>query len=86
MVCYHTTTPDRVEQILREGLLPGSPPNWFTTPAPYVMLSPEPWEDLYGEESVVLRVEDPAILEEYFEDPEGLRWGRPISSKFVSRF
>lgn len=74
MSCYHTTTLDKLESILAGGLRPNSPPTWFSAPAPYVMLSDEPWWDLNGSESVVIEVQDPRIKPDYFDDPEGLRW------------
>jgi hypothetical protein len=83
MKCYHVTTPDRLESIQREGLLPNSPPTWFRVPAPYVLLSLEPWADLNGKETVVLEVTDPRIRAEYFDDPEGLRWPYCIASEYV---
>lgn len=86
MVCYHSTAPDRVERILRDGLRPNSPPTWFSRPAPYVMLSRKPWLDLNGETTVVLEVSDPSILTRYFEkpfDPEGLRWPYEIKPEYI---
>ena len=74
MICYHTTTKERLRSILSGGLLPNSLPTWFYSRTPYVMLSPEPWPDLNGARSVVLEVNEPLIREEYFDDPEGLRW------------
>ena len=82
-MCYHTTTRARVSAILRDGIRPGSAPQWFSEPVPYIMLAPQPWGDLNGEESVVLRVNgdrcEPQILAEYLDDPDvrdhdGLRW------------
>lgn len=84
--CYHTTTKDRVESILKNGLLPNSKPTWFTEPTPYVMLSKEPWLDLNGEDSVVLKVTDPAIKLEYFDDPEGLRWPYKIEPQYITPY
>lgn len=88
MLCYHTTTRERLPSILVHGLQPGSPPTWFRSPAPYVMLSDRPWWDLNGRESVVLEVDEPAIRPEYFSDPEGLRWPHPVPPerlKVISR-
>lgn len=86
MKCYHATTPDRLPSILCKGLLPNSPPAWFDEPAPYVMLSKEPWRELHGEdrETVVLEVTDPCIQEEYFDDPEGLRWPYRIAPEHLT--
>jgi hypothetical protein len=83
MVCYHATTPDRIPSIMKNGLLPNSPPTWFSEPAPYVMLSQEPWMNLNQEGTVVLKVSDPAIKAEYFDDPEGLRWPYKIEPKWL---
>jgi len=83
VICYHTTTKDRVKSIMKNGLLPNSPPTWFSSPTPYVMLSDTPWWDLNGKESVVIEVSDPIIKPEYFDDPEGLRWPYPIEPKYL---
>ncbi len=85
MICYHTTTRDRLASILKQGLLPNSEPAWFSSPAPYVMLSLNPWPSL-NDDSVVLLVDDPAIRPEYFDDPEGLRWPRPIQAEALKQY
>lgn len=82
MICFHTTTRDRVESIMQNGLLPNSKPTWFHSPAPYVMLSPKPWIDLNGNESVVIKVTDPTIKSEYFNG-EGCRWPHRIKSEHL---
>ncbi len=82
MVLYHSTIKDRVANILREGLKPLADPIWFASPAPYVMLSDEPWLNLNGDETVVLIVTDPAIRPEDF-DEEGLRWPKRILPEFL---
>ena len=84
--CYHTTKKDRVENILREGLKPLSNPSYFSSPAPYIMLSDKPWHDLHGAESVVLAINDPQISPEYFDNPEGLRWPYPILPKHIELY
>ncbi len=84
MICYHTTTSDRVASILCAGLLPNSTPTWFTSPTPYVMLSKEPLHDLNGSKSVVFRITDPAIMLEFFSDKEGLRWPYRIDPIYLS--
>ena len=76
--CYHVTPKKRLPSILIDGLRPYSEPSWFSSPAPYVMLSLYPYWSLY-EDSVLLEIKDPAIKQEYFDDPEGLRWNRTIS-------
>ena len=76
-VCYHVTTRDRLASILENGLIPNSKPNWFTAETPYVMLSLFPCWWLY-KNAVLIEVKDPDIKREYFDDPEGLRWGRII--------
>lgn len=85
MKCYHATTPDRLASILEKGLLPNSQPTWFDEPTPYVMLSKEAWIDLNGPdiETVILEVTDPRIKEEYFDDPEGLRWPYRIAAEHL---
>ena len=75
--CYHITTRDRLPSILENGLVPNSKPNWFTSKTPYIMLSLHPYWWLYND-AVLIEVKDPAIKREYFDDPEGLRWGEVI--------
>ena len=36
--------------------------------------------------NVVLRVSDPAIKKDYFEDTEGLRWNKTIEPKHLKMF
>jgi len=72
-IWYHATHRERLACILRKGLRPYSPPYWFKQPAPYVMLSQEPWIGLYGKDTVILRVTS-SVLPESRNDPEGLRW------------
>ena len=81
-VCYHVTTKDRLASILVEGLRPNSEPNWFQSETPYVMLSLYPYWRLY-EDAVLLEIKDPEIKREFFDDPEGLRWGKVIEPKFI---
>ena len=76
--CYHVTTRDRIESILRDGLVPNSKPSWFTSKTPYIMLSLHPYWWLYAEDAVLIEIKDPAIKGEYFTDPEGLRWNKTI--------
>lgn len=85
MRCYHATTSDRLASILEKGLLPNSEPTWFDEPAPYIMLAKEAWTDLNGPdiETVMLEVTDPRIKEEYFDDPEGLRWPYRIAPEYL---
>jgi len=84
MKCYHVTTKDRLWSILCEGLRPNSKPNWFKSRTPYVMLSLRPYFTIYDEsEEVFLEINDPAIKREYFDDPEGLRWDKPIKPKYI---
>jgi len=35
------------------------------------------------EREVYLEVNDPAIKKEYFDDPEGLRWDKPIKPRYI---
>lgn len=83
-VCFHITTKDRVDNILKEGLKPNSKPNWFSSPTPYVMLSKYPYWALYDKDMVLLEIKHPNILPEYFDDPEGLRWGETIPPNYIS--
>ena len=83
MICYHSTTRERVESIMENGLLPNSKPNYFSAATPYVMLGSVPWPDLNGEETVVLKVNDPAIKGKHFTDPEGLRWPKRIKAGYL---
>jgi len=84
MKCYHVTTQDRLWSILCNGLLPNSKPNCFTSPTPYIMLSLRPWFNLVDiDNSVFLEISDPAIKQEYFDDPEGLRWDKPIKPRYI---
>ncbi len=95
-VCYHLTTKDRLKSILENGLIPNSKPNWFTSETPYIMLSLYPYWWLYknrvvwglpdiNENDVILiEIKDPAIKREYFDDPEGLRWGETIEPEYFN--
>lgn len=85
-VCYHITKKDRLLAILKEGLKPNSDPSWFKGKTPYIMLSKYPYWHLYGkeEEVVLLEIKHPDILPEYFNDPEGLRWGETIDPKYIN--
>ncbi len=83
MICYHTTLKDRIESILKEGLLPNSKPAWFTTRTPYIMLCLRPWYKLNGYASVVLEVNDPKIKKEHFVKTDMLRWPSIIDPKFI---
>jgi len=83
--CYHVTTKDRLESILKNGLVPNSKPNWFSSKTPYVMLSLYPYWWLYeGEDRVLLEIKAPTIKREYFDDPEGLRWGEVIEPQYIN--
>ncbi|HEX21420.1 MAG TPA: hypothetical protein ENH19_02055 [Actinobacteria bacterium] len=86
MKFYHTTTKQKLNSIKQKGLLPNSSPTWFNSPTPYIMLSPRPWPDLNGEDSVILEVEiNPSNLPKKM-DKEGLRWPYPISSESIKVF
>lgn len=82
MKCYHTTHVSRLGSIRRLGLVPYSSPLWFKSPAPYVMLSLEPWEELNGKDSVVLSIEHSGV-ERWMFDREGLRWPRTIPPDMI---
>ena len=81
--CYHITTKDRLESILKNGLVPNSNPNWFTAKTPYIMLSLYPYWWLY-KDAVLIEIKDPAIKEKYFNDPEGLRWNETIKPEYFN--
>ena len=81
--CYHITTKDRLASILESGLIPNSKPNWFTSETPYIMLSLYPYWWLY-KDAVLIEIKDPAIKQEYFDDPEGLRWGEIIKPEYFN--
>ena len=86
-ICYHTTTKDRVESILKNGLVPGSQPNWFEgDPVPYIMLSLTPIFDLHTAENYIFEVIDPKIKKQHFENDEGLRWPHVISPGHLRAF
>ena len=83
-VVYHITTRDRLATILKEGLKPNSVPNWFESKTPYIMLSKYPYWQLYeGEDMILLEIKHPDILTEFFNDPEGLRWGETILPQYI---
>jgi len=87
MICYHTTTLERLPSIIKHGLVPNSPPTWFKVSVPYVMLSKEPWLRLHSERmNIVLEVSDGTIKKDFFEDTEGLRWNRTIKPKYLRIF
>ena len=81
--CYHVTTRDRLESILKNGLIPNSEPNFFTEKTHYVMLSLYPYWWLY-DNPVLIEIKDPRIKREYFDDPEGLRWPYTINPKYFN--
>lgn len=84
-VCFHITTKDRLASIIKEGLKPNAEPNWFESPTPYVMLSKYPYWALYDGDMILLEIKHPDILPEYFNDPEGLRWGEVIPPEYINR-
>lgn len=84
-VCFHITTKDRLDSIVKEGLKPNAEPNWFQSPTPYVMLSKYPYWELYNKDMILLEIKHPSILSEYFNDPEGLRWGEVIPPEYINR-
>ncbi len=84
MICYHTTTLERLPSIVENGLVPNSASTWFKVSVPYIMLCEEPWERLHSERlNVVLEVSDPTIKERFFIDTEGLRWNRVIKPEYL---
>lgn len=85
MKCYHSTIKDRVESIMKNGLLPNSKPIWFKSKTPYIMLSLEPCPMMNGNDTIVLVISDPMIKLDYFDNPEGLRWPYKIKPKFIRK-
>ena len=81
--CYHITTKDRLASILRDGLIPDSKPNFFTSKTPYIMLSLYPYWWL-NDDAVLIEIKDPTIKRSYFDDPEGLRWDRVIKPEYFN--
>ena len=55
-IWFHTTKPERVENIKRFGLKIGSEPTWQSHPEPWIYVSTEPW---YPEDTgwIVLEVD-----------------------------
>lgn len=82
--CFHITTEDRLESILKYGLKPNSIANRSARKAPHIMLSLYPMWNLYknykkSKSLILIEVRDPAIKREMFDgDPEGLAWERTI--------
>lgn len=83
MKCYHSTTKERLISILKNGLRVNSKPNFFSSPTPYIMLSNKPLYNLNGILTVVLEINDPTIIEEYFDNDEGLRWPYDIAARYI---
>lgn len=94
-VCYHVTTEDRLESILKNGLKPDSVRNRSAKPAPYIMLSLYPYWGLFkrfkkNAQPILIEIQDPAIKRRMFDgDPEGLAWEKTINPehfKTIVRF
>lgn len=82
--CYHVTTKDRLDNILKNGLVPNSKPNWFKSETPYIMLSLYPYWSLYNGELILIEIKDPAIKRKYFDDSEGLAWHHIVEPKYFN--
>ena len=82
--CYHITTEDRLESILKQGLVPNSVRNRSARPAPHIILTLYPFWGLFksfkkNAQPILIEIQDPAIKRKMFDgDPEGLAWEKPI--------
>ena len=93
--CFHITTEDRLDDILKHGLKPNSVRNRSARKAPLTMLSLCPYWGLFknwkkNQNNILIEIRDPAIKREMFDgDPEGLAWVHTINPscfKAVVRF
>lgn len=88
--CYHVTTEDRLESILKYGLKPNSHRNRSARPAPHIMLSLYPYWNLYNgfkkdAQLVLIEICDPEIKCSMFDDdPEGLAWEKTIKPEYFN--
>ena len=55
-IWYHTTTPDRVDAIKKQGLKINSLPTWQSSKEPWIYLSTEPWSTDSCGDYVILEV------------------------------
>jgi len=78
--CFHITTEDRLDTILKCGLKPNATPNRSARKAPHIMLSLYPYWFLYKNYKkhkglILIEIRDPKIKREmFYGDPEGLAW------------
>jgi len=78
--CFHITTEDRLDSILKYGLKPNSQRNRASHKTPHVMLSLYPDWSLYNnfkknKKLILIEVRHPQITREMFgDDPEGLAY------------
>ena len=88
--CYHVTTEDRLESILKNGLVPNAPRNRSARTAPIIMLSLYPMWGLFKSfkkkaQPILIEICDPAIKRRMFDgDPEGLAWEKPIKPEYFT--
>lgn len=90
MICYHITTENRLEAILKEGLKPNSPHNRSAKDAPYVMLSKNPVWKLFNnwkkdEAKILIQLEMPLSSGEIMllnADPDGLAYEKNIKPSY----
>lgn len=86
--CFHITTEDRLDNILKCGLNPNSPRNRSAKKAPHIMLSLYPYWSLYDNFKknaclILIEIRDPDIKREMFDgDPEGLAWEKVIQPQY----
>lgn len=93
--CFHITTEDRLDSILKYGLKPNSIANRSARKAPHIMLSLYPHWFLYrnykkNKGLILIEIRSPGIKREMFDgDPEGLAWEnaiKPESFRAIVRF
>jgi hypothetical protein len=88
--CYHITTEDRLESILKYGLVPNSPRNRGRFKTPHIMLSLYPVWSLYNnfkkkQRLILIEIKHHDITKELFDnDPEGLAWEYTIEPMYIS--
>lgn len=90
MICYHITTEDRLNSILKDGLQPNSARNRSAKPAPFIMLSQYPQWHLFknwkkDKQLILIEINHPAIKPEMFNgDPDGLAWEKLIPPEYFN--
>jgi hypothetical protein len=90
MICYHITTRDRLESILKDGLKINSPHNRSAKDAPYIMLSKNPTWKLFNnwkkdKNKILIELDiqlSPNEIELLDTDPEGLAYEKNIEPNY----